>query len=489
MQRSTKQMLGFWALSALVLIGSFYLGTHKNMTGLPYSEIEAYMAAHPEKTVTYSLTVKGAAADIRLSHRSREVTLTDDVQLDSLTAQAPYLQKLEAIRLEGFRPEVLDLDRLNDAFPQTRIDCASVLVLGEDCPTDVLQLDLSAMTPEDLPEAQAALRALPALERVNLNGPEGHSTVPLEVASALQSARPELPLDYTTELFGQAVSTQMEQLDYFRADIGDAGLEQFRLLLPMMHNLRQLTLDWCGTSNEATAQLRDDFPEIKVVWRIFMGQFNCLTDTYKVWATWSVTNEQAQALKYCTEVKYLDLGHNHIRDIGFVANMPDLEVAILAIGDEESCEALRHCPKLEYLEIFSTKITDISPLADCKELKHLNISNLKIDDITALYGLDKLERMFCTLNGRIPQEQKDKFRELHPDCYTIFMYGGDPSDFKWRFYDGFPGGTMKVPRYALLTVQFGYDIWDFSQYPKGHVRYEINSVEDAMEHRRQEKEA
>ena len=238
-----------------------------------------------------------------------------------------------------------------------------------------------------------------------------------------------------------------------------------------------------------TAQLREDFPDTKVVWRVFMGQFNCLTDTYKVWATWSVTNDQAQVLKYCNEVKYLDLGHNHIRDTSFVANMPDLEVAILAIGDEESCEALRHCPKLEYLEIFSTKITDISPLAECKNLKHLNISNLKIDDITPLYGLDQLERMVCTLNGRIPKEQQDQFRELHPDCYTVFLYGGDPSDFHWRFYDKFPGGTMKVPRYALLTVQFGYDIWDFSQYPKGHVRYEINSVEDAMEHRRQEREA
>ena len=48
----------------------------------------------------------------------------------------------------------------------------------------------------------------------------------------------------------------------------------------------------------------------------------------------AVTDAEAQVLKYCTKVKYLDLGHNEVlTDISFAAYMPELEVAIFAIND------------------------------------------------------------------------------------------------------------------------------------------------------------
>ena len=86
------------------------------------------------------------------------------------------------------------------------------------------------------------------------------------------------------------------------------------------------------------------------------------------------TPASAASLKYCTDVKYLDLGHNEIlTDISFVRGMPDLEVAIFAINNISDAGPLADCTKLEYLEINSTNITDLTPLSNLTGLHHLNI--------------------------------------------------------------------------------------------------------------------
>ena len=473
--RETAKIAGFILTSCAIVVGSTYLATHKNMSGASYDEIAAYKAAHPCTTVTYSVRIDGESHAITLHHNSRSVTVSDTTQIASLVEQAEYLQQLETISFGKFVASASDLSALCTAFPDAELAFKEVSLLGKTYPADTTSLDLSAITSADVDDAAHVVQVLPELKTVNLNGADGKSQLTVAEAAQLQAAAPDAVFSYTTDLFGQEVSTDMETLEYFQVPIGDEGLKEIRLLLPMMHNLTYLKLDWCETSNEAMAQLRDDFPNIKVVWRVFFGQFNCLTDTYKIWATYTVSDKQAQVLKYCTEVKYLDLGHNQIHNIDFVRYMPDLEVAILAISKVESIEPLRNCKKLTYLEIFTSNVTDLSPLAELTNLEHLNISNLKINDISPLYGLNKLERMFSTLNN-IPQDQIDTFRKLHPDCYSIFLQGGDPTDFKWRFLDKYPGGSVKCDRYALLTKQFGYDIWDFSRYPKGYVREEINSI-------------
>jgi len=200
---------------------------------------------------------------------------------------------------------------------------------------------------------------------------------------------------------------------------------------------------------------------------------NALTDTYRVWSSYYVSDELAENFKYLTEVKYLDIGHGRVTHVDFLEYMPDLEVCIIAIcNDLKDISGLRNCTKLTYLEVFTNEVSDLSPLKNLKNLEYLNISYMKAKDISVLYDLPNLKRVWSTLNN-IPADQVAKFRELHPDCETIFQNWGDPTDYTWRFMDKYPGGSILHPRYALLKQQFGYDTWDFSRYPRGYVTEEI----------------
>ena len=65
-----------------------------------------------------------------------------------------------------------------------------------------------------------------------------------------------------------------------------------------------------------------------------------------------LNSDNVQVLKYCTKVKYLDLGHNDdINDISFVSYMPDLEVFIIAINTGYShCISVINCYSLAFLK-------------------------------------------------------------------------------------------------------------------------------------------
>jgi hypothetical protein len=147
-------------------------------------------------------------------------------------------------------------------------------------------------------------------------------------------------------------------------------------------------MDGCEVDNEVMAQLRDDFPMPKIVWRVWliepwyssrvmMRRGSFLTDTERLRTT-MITQDNCDVLKYCTETKYVDFGHTFwMNDYSFLAYMPKLEACIIAISHVSDISALANCPELEYLEVFTTDITDLTPLTHCKKLEYLNISNCK----------------------------------------------------------------------------------------------------------------
>ena len=423
-------------LGALLLSGCSMLPA-KDMTDVPFAEIEAYRAEHPEREVSYSVTI----GDVVLTDKSTEAILSAE-QAGALLEQAEYLQHLTTVAFDG---ETLDAAVLNDltaALPGAVITCETVSFGDREAPYGAVSLDLSDLTSDEAEAVAEGLCGLPMLETVDLCGGGDVS-----------------------ELFGQLLSTDMERVEYFRENIGDEGLAELRKLLPMMYNLEYLLLDWCGTSDEATAALREEYADrFKVVWRVFVHPYNFLTDTYKVWMNYYVEDEDLEKLKYCTELRYVDMGHNSYTNCEWARYTPNLEALIMGDSEVSSLEPLRSCKKLTFLEIFTTKVTDLSPLADCTELRYLNISNLDIDDITPLYGLDNMVKLNSTMN-HIPAEQVEKYKELQPRCYATFLPYGDPTEYEWRYYYN----DQMNPRYLLLRHQMGYANGNVSGYPYGHV--------------------
>ena len=324
---------------------------------------------------------------------------------------------------------------------------------------DAEELDLSFMTKDHVEEAANALVLLEKLRYVDLGAAseEDENALTIEDVLLLREANPAADFAFRFSLYGVELSTLDEELVFKGIKMEDEGAA-VREILPCMTHCTYLDMDGCGVSNEAMAAIRDDFPTIKVVWFVTFGRvYGARTDATKILASDynRLNTENTRELQYFTDLKYLDLGHNHIDDISFVSYMPELEVAILALNDWSDCSPLANCTNLEYLEIFTTQCSDISPLAGLTNLRHLNIVNLpELEDITPLYGLTGLERLWLGRVNKVPQEQKDAICQLLPDC-EINLTAADPGRSGWRDH----------PRYQLLRRQLGYDKLEYTYDP------------------------
>ena len=318
-------------------------------------------------------------------------------------------------------------------------------------------LDLTGITSADIPYTLELFQKLPALDTVDL-GDEDLSALTWDDIHALQAAKPDTEFLYSFTLYGKPFSLSDEEMNLSHITITDNG-ELVRQVISCMPNLRYLDMDTCGVDNVHMAHIRDDFPNIKVVWRIWFGtNYTVRTDVKKILASMpsvggDLTVANTYNLRYCTEVKYLDVGHNEaLCDISYAAYMPDLEVAIFAMLNFTDLSPLRNCTKLEYLEIQTNRIKDLSPLKNLTGLHHLNLGyNKDISDLSPLYGLTNLERLWIGKFTSIPQEQVEEMQRRVPNC-VINTEATDPHS-DWRYGN---------KRYDLLVKQFGYDTQDYA---------------------------
>ena len=313
-------------------------------------------------------------------------------------------------------------------------------------------LDLRNVSPRRIDEILRLIPQLPLLERIELAPAEGaESDWQLEDLSRLrENTDPRVDLSCRFSLFGRTVSSADEEIVYYREPIGDEQLPALRQALPLLSGCRRLLLDDCGLTYAKLAELREEYPERGLCWRVRWGVDSALTDTDTIWSA-SVLDENCDVLKYCTEVVNLDIGENHLlSDFHFLAYMPKLQVVIVSHTEFDDCDFVTHCPDLEFLEIDHCKVSDVTALAQCGKLQHLSLENdLLLSDITALYGLTNLRRLRVSMVPLVPEEQKEELVRRLPDCHLIF----ESNRFEWRFDSK---GNID-PRYALLREQFGYN--------------------------------
>lgn len=318
-------------------------------------------------------------------------------------------------------------------------------------------LSLEGINSDETSLLASILPGMHSLESVSLGSPESSPALSLSDLGPLQSAAPDVDFQYEFQLYGQTVNSCDTTLDLYRVPVKDEGAEVFEAM-KYMPRLEYLDMDSCGVSNEAMANIRDSYPNVKVVWRVWFGErYSVRTDVERILASkpdvaGCLIESRIDGLQYCTDVKLLDLGHNpDLHTIEFVRYMPKLEVAILAMDNWSDCSPLAGCTELEYLEIQTTQVSDISALSELKKLKHLNICYLyDLTDISPLYGLTELERLWIGCISPVPDEQIEKMQTLVPDC-VINTTTLDPTRQGWRL----DTEGNYVPRYKLLREQFG----------------------------------
>ena len=434
-----------------------------------YEEIMAWSAAHPNVAVRYVVPLpNGVEVDNTAAQLADGDFTMDDSQLEEALPLLRYLPNLGAVQLgSGCSPERA-LEFIS-AYPE--IDFGySFTLLGRSMDRDTQSLDLSDRGHTDTKELLRYLPLMTGLKTVAL-GSEGIADgFTWDDIYALHQARPDAVFSYNFTLFGKEFSLSDREMDLNHIAMDDEGALVLKVA-SCMPNLIYLDMDFCGVSDESMAAIRDALPNTEVVWRIWFGEaYSVRTNVEMILASnpgagGELTYENTRSLKYCTKVKYLDLGHNSfLSSLDFVSYMPDLEVAILAMGSWWDARPLADCPKLEYLELQTSALNNLHPLSELENLRHLNICHcFALHDISPLYDLD-LDRLWIGRYTPVSPEQVEEMRRLHPNI-EINTSTTDPTEGGWRYGDRTEWGTLpQVPRYALLHQQFKYELQPYAYY-------------------------
>ena len=415
----------------------------------------------PEVDFLYDVMIQGSKLDA--DTKILELKADSITDWDALAREIGYLKDLEGISVSG----AITTDQaayLLEGAGSIPVSYA-VSFKGHTVGSEDEEVDFSDLPSSDLGAIKAALTVLPKVKKVNLDPRSGSSKWTLDEADQLQQLREGLLVNYTTKQFGVTFSLADEVVVFSGKNLRKK-VEDLKALLPYLRNVKRVDMENCNIDNETMAALRDEFPQPKLVWRVTVGSYSVRTDAWMIrfsaGGSRALSDNDCKNLKYCREMKYLDLGHNKIHHMdGFVTYMPDLEVCIM-FNPMSNINGIEACPKLEFFECYSCNLHDLSPLAACTELKHLDVCYNAITDITPLYGLTKLERLWISRNDGIPEEQFEKFHELVPNC-VVNRTVHNPTGDGWRKDDT---GAF-VPRYELLRQQFRYDLIPLRSYGDG----------------------
>lgn len=291
-------------------------------------------------------------------------------------------------------------------------------------------LDLTRETFDTLSALEDRIREAPDMSYINLRG------VKLSIADRLRlmEAFPDKLFLWEIDVCGRKCDSAQTELDmhYSKPEDYDEFIDMLRCL-PRLKRVRMLNL-YVSRSNMAL--LTNSLPDIRFDFTFRLSNYTIRTtstafSTLKDGSPPYLTSEAVGVFKYCKDMLALDLGHNAIDDLSFLRDMPQLKILILACNRITDMSDIAYLKDLEYLEIFKNPITDISALSGLTKLIDLNLSNLEITDVSPLFELKQLERLWLSLNPKVPKEQFEALRQALPNTLIVTDGSGSTSD-GWR---------------------------------------------------------
>ena len=280
----------------------------------------------------------------------------------------------------------------------------------------------------------------------------------------LASEYPDIKFLWKVEILGELYDTDTTDLDL--SGKKELTVNTVRKKLRLMSWLCRADLSDISATDEELGALRGEFPDIKIVWKLYMGKWSLKTDAVAFsvliydYDYTRLTSDDIQCLKYCTDLQALDLGHQALTDLSVIGEyLTELRILILADNKISDLTPLSNLKHLHYIELFVNRpLKDVSPLGECKELVDVNISHLyDIWDISNLLDLPLLERLWIE-HTSISDKDVLRLRETYPDT-KIIVEGYGSVDQGWREH----------PRYYAMIDMFkktDYVSEEFSKYDR-----------------------
>ena len=275
---------------------------------------------------------------------------------------------------------------------------------------DVTELDLSGLSESDSADIETFCRVAPYannLKNVNL-GNETSSPVNWNMIAQLQEAAPDVHFSYSFSLYGEPMTLDTEYIDLRKIPVDDNGAAVVSAL-PCMKKCTTLDMDQSGVDSEHMAMIRDSFPNVKVIWRVWFSilDYSCRTDAKTILCSLAgdsgLTDEEScKPLTYCTEVVNLDVGHNnHMRTLSFLRYMPNLEIFITYNNYLRDVDDLAYCKKLRYVELYGSSMYNINSIAELYELTSPLTEFRKLNGSGSRPGIFRRSRLM-NFSGIIP---------------------------------------------------------------------------------------
>ena len=419
-----------------------------------YAMLEKLQARLPELDVIYTVSLGGKS----FAPDSTALSLApEEFDLDTLTANLPYLPQVNTLKFLRTDLTLEQVEQLRTNFPGITF-AFTVELLGQEYGEDTTELNLSAMTSEQVEEVSQKLPMLPALEKITLTDGEGNSQLPKEDVKTLQQSVPNAVIDYSFDFFGTVLSTAEEEVHIKNVKIGDEGESEVRAALDLLPNCKRFVLENCQISNEVMAKLRDDYRDrTKVVWRVSFGKGSSLTDAQILRAVYDLVDTNCANLTYLEDVRFMDIGHNEfLKESSFISGMKSLEYVIISGSMISDLKPFANCKNLKVLEAaFCEYIYSAEGLESCENLERLNISYTHITDLSPLDNLNLVN--LCAMyegKSRVPVEEQERFKALKPDCKMTFV-GSQPYGSAWRYDDN----NDPLEWYTTIRKVFRYDIF------------------------------
>ena len=246
-------------------------------------------------------------------------------------------------------------------------------------------------------------------------------------------------------------------------DFGSVRVTDFDRLpafLKKFPNLKRVDMFESPIAARRANALHDACPDIKFGWTLRITsrdhhEHRVRTDatafsTLHNNRTAEHTDEELSVLRFCTELKALDIGHNAATNVDFLYSMPKLRVLIIALNRITDITPVASPTRLEYLEMFRNRVKDLSPLSKLKNLKDLNICYNSVTNVKPLRSLKNLERLWLNhaafyrygVPADLPEKTVNQLREALPG--TKINETSSPTAGGWRTH----------PRYEVIERMF-----------------------------------
>ena len=424
-----------------------------------YAMLELLKQRLPQCEVSYMVDIGGT----KLSPDTAELMLEPGTyEFDTLVANIPYLPELEHIYFPDAKVTPEQMDVLAQEYPDIPVKY-TVDILGTEYGLDTTQLDLSAMTADQIEDVAGKLSVLTGLEQVELMAADGTSQLSMEDVRTLQQSAPNTVFHYSFEFYGIPISTTDKEVILKNIKItSDNFADELRLVLDIMEKGDRFVLEsrgkydqnWKKIDCETLAQIREEYRDTtKLVWRVYFSinyKGTSLTDAEVVRITYDLRDNNCMDLQYLEDCRYMDLGHNEmLNHCDFVAGMKSLEVVIISGNPIKTLDAFANCPNLKVLEMVECNyIPSLEPLRNCTQLEMLNISHTSIADISPVSDF-KLTHL-NTLDNNVPAEDIAAYGEANPDCWIVTR--GNHYGQGWR-YDK---NDDPLPYYEKMIKAFRY---------------------------------